>query len=185
VLPQASPGTSGIEADPQFEPMPGRAAVTSFRNGWYPAQNLVCERAKRAAAAFDERVGFEVVDTAYRATFLECGIWDSLFIDGTEVRAGPPPSYDKVKRLIEKRGRKLQPAADHDHGLEIGYVPPEFQKLIGRGVPKVSKLYALAKLHESSEEQIQQYDPELRSFANLNGLAAIRSAQQRRHRQAQ
>jgi len=42
-----------------------------------------------------------------RATFLEWGIWDSLFIDGTEVRAGPPPSYKKLKGLIEKRVRKL------------------------------------------------------------------------------
>jgi len=38
---------------------------------------------------------------------LEWGIWDSLFIDGKEIRTGPPPSYEKLKGLIEKRGRKL------------------------------------------------------------------------------
>ena len=107
MLPQAPPGTSGIEADPQFEPVPGRAAVSSLRNVWCPAQNLVYERAKRAVAAFAERVVFEAFDTSDRATFLEWGIWDSLFIDGKEVRTGPPPSYEKLKGLIEKRLKKL------------------------------------------------------------------------------
>ncbi len=32
---------------------------------------------------------------------------DGLFIDGKEVRTGPPPSYEKIKRLIEKRVRNL------------------------------------------------------------------------------
>ena len=89
------------------ERVPGRVTITSFVNGWCPAQNLVYERAKRAAAAFDERVVFEEFDTADRATFLEWGIWDALFIDGKEVRTGPPPSYEKLKGLIEKRVRKL------------------------------------------------------------------------------
>ena len=61
--------------------------VTSFKNGWCPAQNIVHERAKRAAAAFDERVVFEVVDTAIRETFLDWGICDALFIDGKGVRS--------------------------------------------------------------------------------------------------
>lgn len=81
--------------------------MTSFINGWCPAQNLVYEWAKRAAAAFDERVVFEAFDTSDRPTFLEWGISDALFIDGREVRTGPPPSYKKVKGLIEKRLKKL------------------------------------------------------------------------------
>lgn len=89
------------------ERVPGQVTITSFRNGWCPAQNLVYERAKRAAAAFDERVVFDEIDTSNRETFLEWGIWDSLFIDGKEVRTGPPPSYEKLKVLIEKRVKKL------------------------------------------------------------------------------
>jgi GNAT superfamily N-acetyltransferase len=86
---------------------PGRVTVTSFKNGWCPAQNLVYERAKRATKALDDRVVFEAFNTAERATFLEWGISDALFIDGKEVRTGPPPSYEKLKRLIEKRLKKL------------------------------------------------------------------------------
>jgi len=52
-------------------------------------QNLLHERSKRAAAAFDERVVFEAFDTSDRATFLERGIWDSLSIEGKEVRNRP------------------------------------------------------------------------------------------------
>ena len=62
---------------------------------------------RREAAAFDERVVFEAVDTANRETFLDWGICDALFIDGREVRTGPPPSFEKLKGLIEKRVRKL------------------------------------------------------------------------------
>jgi len=101
----AAPKWIGQQKTP--ERVPGRVTVASFKNGWCPAQNLVYERAKRAAAAFDERVVFEVFDTSDRATFLEWGIWDSLFIDGKEVRTGPPPSYEKLTGLIEKRLKKL------------------------------------------------------------------------------
>jgi GNAT superfamily N-acetyltransferase len=89
------------------EQVPGQVTVTSFKNGWCPAQNLVYERAKRATEAFDERVVFNEIDTADRETFLEWGISDALFIDDKEVRTGPPPSYEKVKGLIVKRVRKL------------------------------------------------------------------------------
>ena len=87
--------------------IPGKVNVTSFRNGWCPAQNLVYERAKRAVDAFDDRVVFEAFDTSDRETFLEWGISDALFVDGKEARTGPPPSYEKVRRLIEKQVKRL------------------------------------------------------------------------------
>ena len=86
---------------------PGRVTVTSLRNGWCPAQNLVCERAKRAAGSLGDRVVFESIDTSDRETFLEWGISDGLFIDGREVRTGPPPSYEKLTGRIEKRLKRL------------------------------------------------------------------------------
>lgn len=89
------------------ERIAGQVTVTSFKNGWCQAQNIVYERARRATEAFDQRVVFQSIDTSDRDTFLEWGISDALFIDGKEVRTGPPPSYEKLKGLIEKRVRKL------------------------------------------------------------------------------
>ena len=96
-----------IRQQKTLERRPERVTVTSFKNGWCPAQNLVYERAKRVTEAFDDRVVFEQIGTSDREIFLEWGISDALFTDGKEVRTGPPPSYGKVKRLIEKRVGKL------------------------------------------------------------------------------
>ncbi len=87
--------------------VPGHVTVTAFKAGWCQAQNISFERAKRAAATFDSRVVFEAIDTSDRATFLEWGISDGLYIDGKEIRTGPPPSYDRLLSLIEKRVTKL------------------------------------------------------------------------------
>lgn len=86
---------------------PGKVKISAFINGWCPAQNIVFERAKRAAAEFEGKVVFLEYDTFDRATFLEWGISDALFIDHKEVRTGPPPSYEKIKGIIEKRVGKL------------------------------------------------------------------------------
>lgn len=87
--------------------IPGQVTVTAFINGWCPAQNMVFERAKRAAAEFGDKVVFKAIDTFNREVFLEWGIADALFIDEKQVRTGPPPSYDKIRRLIAKQVRKL------------------------------------------------------------------------------
>jgi N-acetylglutamate synthase-like GNAT family acetyltransferase len=98
---------SWIRQKKKPEPRPGKVTVTSFINGWCPAQNIVHERAKRASAEFGEQVDFNAVDTLNRDIFLEWGISDALFIDGKSVRTGPPPSYQKIKKLIARRVRKL------------------------------------------------------------------------------
>jgi len=69
--------------------------------------NLSFERAGRAAAEFGDKVDFQHIDTYDRDTFLEWGISDGLYIDGKEVSTGPPPSYKKLKKLMDKRVRKL------------------------------------------------------------------------------
>lgn len=86
----------------------GRVSVTAFINGWCPAQNMVYERAKRAAGEFGNAVEFHGIDTSDREIFLEWGIYDGLFIDGKEVRTGPPPPYEKIERLIRKRVKRLK-----------------------------------------------------------------------------
>lgn len=89
------------------QPEPGRVTVTAFANGWCPGQNLVYERAKRAAAELGDRVHYREIDTSDRQAFLEWGIFDGLFIDDKQVRTGPPPSYEKIKKLVERALSKL------------------------------------------------------------------------------
>jgi len=87
--------------------MPGQVTVTAFLNGWCPAQNLVFERAKRAASELGDKVVFQGINTFDRQVLLEWGIADGLFIDGRQVRTGPPPSYKKIRRMIARRVKKL------------------------------------------------------------------------------
>jgi len=90
------------------EVFPGKVSVTAFVNGWCPAQNMVAERARRAAAEFKEKVVFTEMDTSDREVFLEFGISDALFIDDKAVRTGPPPSYEKIRKQIARRVKKLR-----------------------------------------------------------------------------
>ncbi len=90
---------------PQAEP--GRVVVTGLLNGWCPAMNLVHERARRAVAELGGAAEFREVRTGDRAVFLEWGMSDALFIDGKEVRTGPPPKYERIKRKIARKLRKL------------------------------------------------------------------------------
>lgn len=89
------------------EPVPGKVTVTSFMNGWCPAQNMVFERAKRAAAGFGDTVEFQEFNTSEPEVLQEWGLTDALFIDGRQVRTGPPPSYEKIRKKIRKKVRKL------------------------------------------------------------------------------
>jgi GNAT superfamily N-acetyltransferase len=95
---------------PKKKPKPeaGKVVVTGLINGWCPAMSLVHERARRAAAELGPAVEFREVRTDDRAVFLEWGMSDALFIDSREVRHGPPPKYEKIKRKIAKRIKKLK-----------------------------------------------------------------------------
>jgi len=87
--------------------IPGQVTVTAFINGWCPAMNMTFERAKRACAEFGDKVVFNPINTFDQSVFNEWGIPDALFIDSKEVNTGPPPSYEKIKKLIVKRVKKL------------------------------------------------------------------------------
>jgi len=84
-----------------------KVTVTAFKNGWCPGQNIVFERAKRAAAEYGDKVIFQEIDTFEKDVFLEWGISDALFVDNKQVKTGPPPSYEKIKKKIAKKVRKL------------------------------------------------------------------------------
>jgi hypothetical protein len=87
--------------------VPGKVVVTGCVNGWCPAQNLAFERAKRAAAPYGDRVEVRLVDTKDRATLIEWGECDALFVDDLRVRTGPPPSEAKLAALVRRRVRAL------------------------------------------------------------------------------
>jgi GNAT superfamily N-acetyltransferase len=89
------------------QPVPGRVAVTCLRNGWCPGQNLVCERARRVAKENADKIQFEEIDTFERSVGMEWGASDALFIDGKQVRTGPPPSYEKIRKMVQKKIRRL------------------------------------------------------------------------------
>lgn len=89
------------------EKIKDKVTVTSFINGWCPAQNLVFERAKRVVSEFGDKVEFQEINTFDRDVFLEWGIADALFIDGKQVRTGPPPPYKKIRKKIARRVKKL------------------------------------------------------------------------------
>ncbi|MBN1560887.1 hypothetical protein JW998_11595 [candidate division KSB1 bacterium] len=83
--------------------------ILDSTNGWCPAQNIVYERAKRAAGEIGDAVEFQEIRTTERNVFCERGICDALYIDGKEVRTGPPPSFEKICQRIAKRVKKAAP----------------------------------------------------------------------------
>jgi len=89
------------------ELVPGKVTVSAFVNGWCTAQNMAYERAKRACIEIGDGVIFKEIDTSDRKTMLEWGISDALFINHKMVRTGPPPSYETIKKKIEKQIRRL------------------------------------------------------------------------------
>jgi GNAT superfamily N-acetyltransferase len=89
------------------QPEAGKVVVTGLLSGWCPAMSMVHERARRAAAELGPKVEFREVRTWERDVFLEWGMADALFIDGKEVPNGPPPKFEKIKKKIARRVKKL------------------------------------------------------------------------------
>ena len=92
------------------KPIPGKVLVTAFVDGWCQVMNIVHERAKRAAIELGDQVIFNAIDTSDREVFREWGISDAVYIDDKELRSGPPPSYEKIKKQIAKKVKKLKGA---------------------------------------------------------------------------
>jgi GNAT superfamily N-acetyltransferase len=96
-----------MKTDRKPDLVKGKVVVTSVVNGWCPGQNLAHERAKLAASLLGPNVVFQEIDAFERAVGMEWGASDALFVDGKQVRTGPPPSYEKVRKLISRRARRL------------------------------------------------------------------------------
>ena len=84
----------------------GKVNVTIFRNGWCPNYNIACERALRASKEFPGKINLQEFETINKEVVNEWGIVDGLYIDGKEVWTGPAPSYEKIRKKIEKRVKK-------------------------------------------------------------------------------
>lgn len=85
------------------EVIPGQVTVISLLSGQCRAVNAGHERARRACAELGDRVVYRVIDTTDLATAREWGRLDALFVDKAEVNLGPPPSFQRIRRIIEKR----------------------------------------------------------------------------------
>lgn len=92
------------------EAVPGQVTVTSFLHGHCRAANVAHERARRACAELGAPLVYRVIDTTDLEVARSWGLLDALFVDGEEIRVGPPPSYDHLRKLLARRVRRLAPA---------------------------------------------------------------------------
>jgi len=96
---------------PQKNPMknehPGKVTLTYLLTGSCPGCNIVYERAKRAAEEFGDRVVLQVIDTSDRETYLTWGAQNELYVEDRQATNGPPLSYAKLQKMIQKQIRKL------------------------------------------------------------------------------
>lgn len=93
---------------PKANANPGKVTVTAFSSGWCQVENIVFERAKKAAAKFGDKVVFRAIDTFDKDTLLEWGLSNGLFVEDKELSMGPPVAYDKIVGLITKKVKKLK-----------------------------------------------------------------------------
>lgn len=95
IKPKKKPETSG-----------DKVKITCMSSGWCSAMNLSCHRVKEVAGEFGQDVEIEEVDASGPSGYREWGMSDMVYIDGKKMSMGPPPSKDKVRKLIEKRVKR-------------------------------------------------------------------------------
>jgi hypothetical protein len=86
--------------------IPGKVTVSLFLNGWCPAMNMSYERTKRAVSEFGNKIELIEYSTFDKYIQQEWGICDAIFINRKKLSTGPPPSYKKIRGIIEKQVRK-------------------------------------------------------------------------------
>ncbi len=90
------------------EKITGKVRICCFNQGWCPAQNITFERAKKAAGEVGENVSFEVFDTSTENVQNEWGYNECIYIDNKALSLGPPKSYKKIKKRIDKALKHLK-----------------------------------------------------------------------------
>jgi GNAT superfamily N-acetyltransferase len=86
----------------------GKVDISIFKTGWCPAMNIGYERTLKVSAEYEGKVGLRIFDTVDRQVFQEWGISDGIYIDGTEIRLGPPPSCQKIRKKIARRVARMK-----------------------------------------------------------------------------
>ena len=85
-----------------------KVTITTFKNGWCPVANMTYERIKRIAEEHGDKVEFKTIDTFCNPAWLSKGISDAIYINKKMLRFGPPPSYKKIKKKVDREVRKLK-----------------------------------------------------------------------------
>ena len=85
----------------------GKVVVTALANGWCSGINGMIERARQISSEYGDKVVYREIDTSSRGTVREWGLSDGLFVNERNIYKGPPLSYEKIKRIIGKKVRKL------------------------------------------------------------------------------
>ncbi|HOH97895.1 MAG TPA: GNAT family N-acetyltransferase [Candidatus Cloacimonadota bacterium] len=87
---------------PQRKPEKGtdKVKISLFNHGWCAAQNISYERIKRICGDLSDRILLEEYNTRDREVLSDWGISDAIYVDGKLLNTGPPPSYEKLKRIV-------------------------------------------------------------------------------------
>lgn len=84
-----------------------KVKITCMSNGWCSAMNMSCHRTKQVAEEYGDQVEVEEINTLDRNNFETWGTSDVIYVDGKKISSGgPPPSKEKIRKVIEKRIRK-------------------------------------------------------------------------------
>ena len=106
------PGGEATELAPCGEAPSGSGAGEGERRGVqcgvvHGGESHHGPRAGGAAAEFGDQVAYREIDTSERTEAVAWGRTDAVFIDGRQLRTGPPPSYEKMRKAIARRVRRL------------------------------------------------------------------------------
>jgi len=87
----------------------GAMPVVSVINGICPAMNVAHQRMRRLAEEFGGRLNYQEYSSVTPEEIKRWGIMDGLYINGKAVNLGPPPSTDKLRKILEKELRRYKP----------------------------------------------------------------------------
>ena len=71
------------------------------------SEHIADQRIKRAIAGFEDQVEIREFDTLNKDVQREWGIADAVFVDNKEIRNGPPAPYSRIRKIIEKKAKKV------------------------------------------------------------------------------
>jgi N-acetylglutamate synthase-like GNAT family acetyltransferase len=87
--------------------VPGKVNISLFLNGWCPAQNMTYERTKRAMKGYEDKIELKEYKTINLDVQREWGITDAILINNKHASSGPPLTYKKIRRIIDRKVRKI------------------------------------------------------------------------------